>query len=85
MQSDATAASRIAATASAVAPDFEPANHNMKMAVPLDLAFQAIKQIALKLGDASAAEASHMDVVALRPPLVEVLFSLQVHQIEFIN
>jgi hypothetical protein len=85
MQSDATVGSSIAATSSAVAADFQAAYHNMEMAVPLDLAFQAVKQIALELGNASASKASHMDVVALRPSLVKVLLALQMHQIEFIN
>jgi hypothetical protein len=85
MQSDATVGSSIGATSSAVAADFQTAYHNMEMAVPLDLAFQAIKQIALELGNASASKASHMDMIPLGASLVKVLLPLQMHQIEFIN
>jgi mannose/fructose/N-acetylgalactosamine-specific phosphotransferase system component IIC len=85
MQSDATVGSSIAATSSAVAADFQTAHDNVEMAIPLDLAFQAVKQIALELGNASASKASHMDVIALWASLVKVLLPLQMHQIEFVN
>ena len=56
----------------------------MEPAVALDLSFQTFKQITLKFHDAAAAQASHVNVVALRTPLVVMLFSLHVHEIQFI-
>jgi len=57
----------------------------MEPAVPLDLAFQAIEQVALKLSDLAAAQAGHVDVIALRPAFVVMLFSLQMHQIQLVH
>ena len=57
----------------------------MKLAIPLDLPFKTVEQIALQFNDSSAAQACHVNVVALWPSLVEMLFSLHVHEIEFIN
>ena len=55
------------------------------MAVPLDLALQSIKQIALKFADTSTPKARHVNVVALRPPLIKVFLPMQVHKIELVH
>jgi len=57
----------------------------MKSAVALDLALQAIKEIALEFHDLAAALAGHVDVIALRTALVEMLLALHVHQIQLID
>ena len=56
----------------------------MKVTITLNLALQAVKQIALKFGDFAATQARHMYVIALRPSLVEVLLALHVHQVQLI-
>jgi len=57
----------------------------MKVAVTLDLAFQAIKESAFEFCNFAAPKTSHMDVVSLRSTLVVMLLALQVHEIEFID
>jgi len=71
-------------TLCAITADFQSTHENVKLAIALYLTFQAIEQIALKLSDFSAAQASHVNVIALWPPFIEVLFALHVHQIKFI-
>src|SRR5215471_13480182 len=69
----------------AVSANFEPADHNVKAALALDLSFQAIEEITLKLGNLSATQTSHVDVVTLRPALVKVLLALHMHQVKLVN
>jgi len=69
----------------AIAADLQPRNHDMEVAVPLNLAFEAVKQVAFELDDFSAAQARHMNVIALRASLIVVLLALHVHQIKLIN
>jgi hypothetical protein len=57
----------------------------MEAAVALNLSFQTIEQSALEFGDLAASQTGHMDVIALRATLVVVLFSLHVHEIEFVH
>lgn len=57
----------------------------MELAVALDLAFETIKQIALKFRDATAAQAGHVDMIALGTAFVVVLLALHVHKIEFVD
>lgn len=57
----------------------------MKLAIPLDLPFETIEQIAFQFNDFSAAQTCHVNVVPLRPPLVKMFLALHVHQIELIN
>jgi hypothetical protein len=57
----------------------------MELTITLDLAFEPFEQIALEFGDLATSKASHVDVVALRAALVIMLFSLHVHEIEFID
>ncbi len=56
----------------------------MEATVTLDLPLEPFEQIAFEFHDAATAQASHVDVVALRATLVIMLFSLHVHEIEFI-
>ena len=69
----------------AVAADFETADDDVKAAIALDLALQAIKEITFKLHDFAATKAGHVNMVALRATFVEMFFSLHVHEIEFID
>jgi hypothetical protein len=57
----------------------------VKPAVALNLTLEAVKQIAFELRDLAAAQACHMNVVALRAAFVIMLFPLHVHKIEFVN
>ncbi len=45
----------------------------------------AIEQVALKLLHFAATQASHVHVVALRTPFVEVPFPLHMQQVEFVH
>jgi len=69
----------------AVPADLKPTHEDVKLALALYLTFKAIEQIAFKLGDLSAAQARHMNVVALRSALVKMLLALHVHKIKFVN
>ena len=75
----------IRAALRAIAAYFKPADHDVKLAVALDLAFQSVEEIAFEFEDFAAAQARHVDVIALRTPLVEMLLALHVHEIEFVN
>jgi hypothetical protein len=57
----------------------------MELAVALNLAFQAVEKVAFKFRDLAAAEAGHMDMIALRTSFVKMLFSLHVHEVEFVD
>jgi len=57
----------------------------VKPTVALNLALEAVKQVALEFRNLSATQARHMDVIPLRPSLVVVLLALEVHQVEFVD
>jgi len=57
----------------------------VKAAVTLDLPLETVEEIALKLHDLPAPQARHMDVVPLRPSFVEMLLTLQVHEVKFVH
>src|SRR5690349_2731103 len=57
----------------------------MELTVALDLSFQTVEQIALELRNVAATQASHVDMIALRPSLVIMFLALHMHQIEFIH
>ena len=50
----------------------------MKVAVALHLPLDAVEQVTLQLLYLAATQASHVHVVALWPPLIEVSFALHV-------
>jgi hypothetical protein len=76
---------RVGAAIAAIAAHLEPADHDVEAAVALDLTFEAVEEVAFEFHNLAATEASHVDVVALRPALVEVLLALHVHEIELVN
>lgn len=57
----------------------------MELAVALDLSLEAVEEVALELRNLAAAEAGHVNVVALRAPLVVVLLALHMHEVEFVD
>jgi hypothetical protein len=57
----------------------------VKLAITLDLTLQPFEQIAFEFHNFSASQAGHVDVIALRPSLVIMLFSLHVHEIKLIH
>lgn len=69
----------------AIPADFQPAHEDVKLALALDLAFEPFEQIAFEFCNFAAAQARHMNVVALRSALIKVLLALHVHKIEFVN
>jgi hypothetical protein len=76
---------RIGAAIRAVSAHFQAANHDMESAVALDLTLEPVEEITFKFHDLATAKTGHVDVIALRTPLVEVLLALHVHQVEFVN
>ncbi|HVO59740.1 MAG TPA: hypothetical protein VMT53_02325 [Terriglobales bacterium] len=76
---------RCSSALGAIATDFEAGNNDMKAAIPLDLAFQSVEQIALEFSNAPATQAGHMDVIAPRTPFIEMLLALEVHEVKFIH
>lgn len=73
------------AALSAVATDLETADDDVKSAIALNLAFQPVKKIALEFGNLTASQTGHVDVIALRTTLVEMLLPLHVHEIQFVD
>ncbi len=68
----------------AVAADFHSSYNNVELALALDLAFKPIEQIALELHYFSAAQAGHVQVVALWSALVIMLLPFEMHQVQFV-
>ena len=54
----------------AIAAHFKPAHHDVEAAIALNLPLQAVEEIALEFRNLAAAQARHMDVIALGPALV---------------
>ncbi len=75
----------VSSASGTVAAALQTRDHNVEAAIALDLSLEPIEQVALELGDLPAAEACHVDVIALRPPLIKVLLALHVHQIKLVN
>ena len=73
------------AAGGAVASYFEAADYDVEVAVALDLALEAVEEVAFEFHDFSAAQAGHVDVVALWPALVVMLFALHVHEVELVD
>lgn len=69
----------------AVAANFQPADNDVEAALALDLALQPIEKIALELRNFPAAQAGHVDVIAMRTAFVEMLLALHMHEVEFVN
>jgi hypothetical protein len=70
---------------STVATDFKAAYYDVEAAFTLNLPFQTVKQIAFKFRDFPAAQASHVNVVTVRPAFVEVFFALHVHEVKLVD
>ena len=75
----------VTAAIGAVAAYFHAADQDVKTQFALDLAFQAIEEIALEFEDFPAAQAGHVQMIALWTTLIEVLLPFQVHEIEFVH
>ena len=85
MQPVATLFGRVRAALDAISADFEPTDDNLKTAVALDLPFQPVEEITLKLDDFATTQAGHVNMVALGTSLVVVLLALHMHQVELVN
>src|SRR5438445_13300384 len=75
---------RHASAMGAVAADFHSSYNDVELALALDLAFKPIEQIALELHYFSAAQARHVQVVALWSALVIMLLPFEMHQVQFV-
>ena len=73
------------AALAAIATNLQTTDHDVKPAVALNLSFQAVEQVAFKLGDLAATKAGHVNMIALRTALVKVLLALQVHEVQFVH
>jgi len=73
------------AAIAAIAAHFETAYDDMEAAFALNLSLEAVEEIAFEFRNFPAAEAGHVNVVALRSPLIKVLLALHVHQVELVN
>ena len=73
------------AACGAVPTDLQAADEDVKLTLALDLAFEALEQVAFEFRNFAATEACHMNVVTLRSALIKVLLALHVHEVEFIN
>lgn len=69
----------------AVAADFQPAHDDVEPTVAFDLTLEAVEEVALELDDLAATQAGHMNMIALRTPLVIMLLALHVHEVEFVD
>lgn len=69
----------------AIATDLEPADHDVKTAVALNLPLEPVEEVAFKFSDLATAQARHVNMIALRPALVEMFLALHVHEVEFVN
>jgi len=85
LQPVATLFSGCGAAIAAIAAHFETAYYNVKAAFALNLALEAVEEIAFEFRNFPAAEAGHVDVVALRAPFIEMFLALHVHQVELVN
>src|SRR3989441_6860568 len=89
LQPGATAAGpgsgrRHASAMGTVAADFHSSYNDVELALALDLAFKPIEQIALELHYFPAAQAGHVQVVALWSTLVIMLLPFEMHQVQFV-
>jgi len=73
------------ATIGTVSAALQARDDNMELAVALNLPFQTVKEIAFKFSYLSATKTCHVNMISLRPPFVEVLFSLHVHQVKLVH
>lgn len=68
-----------------VATDFETGDYDMELALALNLALETFEEIAFKFLNFAAAEAGHVQVIAVGTTLIVVFFSLQMHEIELVD
>jgi len=57
----------------------------VELALALNLAFQPLEEIALELLNFTAAQAGHVEMIAVGSPLIIVLFALKMHQIKLVD
>jgi hypothetical protein len=74
-----------AAALGAISANFQAAHDDVEAAIALDLSFETVEEIAFKFHDLPATQARHVNVIALRPSLIEVFLALHVHEVEFID
>jgi len=76
--------SRRDSAVSTITANFEARNDDVKAAIALDLSFEAVEKVALKLGNFAASETRHMNVISVSLSLVIVPLTVDVHKIEFV-
>jgi hypothetical protein len=76
---------RCHSTRGAIATNFETSHNDVELAIPLDLPLQPVEKVAFKFRDLPTTQARHMDMVSLRTPLIKVLLTLHVHEVELVD
>jgi hypothetical protein len=71
-------------TIAASAANFQSCNSDLETGFGCDLRFQLFKQRARKLFDSAAAKTGQVDMLTRGLHLVKMLFTFQVHQVEFV-
>src|SRR6185437_11084267 len=74
-----------AAALLAESAELQPADLDAEAAGRLHLLLQALERLGLVLDDAPAAEARQVQMAVLAADFIEMLFALQVHEVEFIH
>jgi len=69
----------------AITTDFQPGNHDMELAIALDLSLQSVEEVTFEFSDFAASQTGHMDMISLWSAFVVMFFTLHVHEIEFIH
>jgi hypothetical protein len=75
----------LGAAVRAITSALQAGDHDVELAVALNLPFEAVEKIALEFRDLSATQARHVNVVPLWTSFVKVLLSLHMHQVQLIH
>jgi hypothetical protein len=75
----------LAAAIGAISAALQASYNDMELAVALNLTFQSVEEFAFKLGDFPASQTCHVNMITLWTTLIEVLFSLHMHEVKLIN
>ena len=69
----------------AISADFQPRHHDAEAAIFLHLPLQLLENVADKFHDLAAAQACHVDMVAIELTLVVMSLAVNVQEIEFVD
>src|SRR5208282_1274995 len=75
----------LVATARAVSTDLKARDDDVKPAIAFQLVLQRLESLAHELGDLSAAQAGHVNMITPQLPLVVMSLAVQVHQVKLVD